>query len=1082
MRAISQSFRRPVSLPTLAIILTLMITIFGGCSAQSKREAALRKADSFYEQGQYEHAEIEYLNLLKLNPKDAHAIARVGSIAFEQGRLGRAFEVLSLAKTIAPENISVREQLAFILLSIGNRSEAVAQANAILDIKPTSADAPVILAEGSLDPDSASTATLRLSTLLTNASAKAPILVGLAILTAREGKLEEASQLINQAIAADSKFAAAYAVQGAIHAAQNHLDLADAALARSVELSSNRSPRRVQYAIFKLGRGDRKGARQILENTIEKAPDFFPARVRLAELNGLEGRYDDASAQLSPILAADPNHAEALLISAKIALAQKDTPKAASRIETLLRLYPKFPEAHFEAALMYLVKNEPVQAQNSLIKALAAKPDYREAILLLATVYIRQDNRSEAIVLLRGWLEKSGKTPITPQTFDGYALLAEALFRQGNLTETLSIYDRLEEAVPGREQLALQRGVVLRQLNRPIDARLALTEALRRNPKSVRALEQLVELDFAEKRPGDAKNRVDSALAEQSNTPELQLLSAKIHIVNKELPEAESRLNKAIQLAPDLVQPYLLLTQLQLGRGEMNKALATLSTVLSKQPANREALSLTVAIHEKTKNYSEARKAYEKLLEQEPNSAKILNNLAYLLSEHNKEHEKAYELALKAREIAPDDPNIADTLGWIVFHRGDFGRARNLLRESTAKLPESAESHFHLAMAYAMLGENRLAIDATKQALAIPGDFPSSAEARLRLKLLEVVPAQANPADAKFLEQHLSTHPNDVTALTKLAAVRKRDGNLAEAIALQARAVAASPQSSQLLLTMAEMRAKEGKSAEALELARSARRLAPSDLQLSAALGNLAYSLSDFEWAYTLLQEGSRGTNDPAVLFALGHAAYSLGRTNEAETAYRSANRIQSEPDVSQRLQLIERAAAPNIDPESIALARKRLSANPNDVPALMLLATASIEPTETVRYLERILTVYPKFAPANRLLALTLGESSADDSRALTLLTQAREQYRDDPRLTLALAAVTYRTGDFKRTLTLIDGIRERLPSNADLWFYRGFSQFQLGQSELGTESLKNAIRLGLAGSKREQVNIKLAEIQSTR
>jgi Flp pilus assembly protein TadD len=35
----------------------------------------------------------------------------------------------------------------------------------------------------------------------------------------------------------------------------------------------------------------------------------------------------------------------------------------------------------------------------------------------------------------------------------------------------------------------------------------------------------------------------------------------------------------------------------------------------------------------------------------------------------------ALKYAVRAQEAAPDDPHVADTLGWILFKRGEFDRA-----------------------------------------------------------------------------------------------------------------------------------------------------------------------------------------------------------------------------------------------------------------------------------------------------------------------------------------------------------------------------------------------------------------------
>jgi len=42
----------------------------------------------------------------------------------------------------------------------------------------------------------------------------------------------------------------------------------------------------------------------------------------------------------------------------------------------------------------------------------------------------------------------------------------------------------------------------------------------------------------------------------------------------------------------------------------------------------------------------------------------------------------ALQLAQRAKEVAPDDPSISDTLGWILYKRGIYQRALGLLKES----------------------------------------------------------------------------------------------------------------------------------------------------------------------------------------------------------------------------------------------------------------------------------------------------------------------------------------------------------------------------------------------------------------
>lgn len=58
-----------------------------------------------------------------------------------------------------------------------------------------------------------------------------------------------------------------------------------------------------------------------------------------------------------------------------------------------------------------------------------------------------------------------------------------------------------------------------------------------------------------------------------------------------------------------------------------------------------------------------------------PRSASLMNDLAYLWACRDMELEHAEALANKALEYCPDEPAFLDTLGWILYRRGQFTQA-----------------------------------------------------------------------------------------------------------------------------------------------------------------------------------------------------------------------------------------------------------------------------------------------------------------------------------------------------------------------------------------------------------------------
>ena len=67
-------------------------------------------------------------------------------------------------------------------------------------------------------------------------------------------------------------------------------------------------------------------------------------------------------------------------------------------------------------------------------------------------------------------------------------------------------------------------------------------------------------------------------------------------------------------------------------------------------------------IHEQRDDIPKARESYEKALALNPRFAPAANNLAWILSEHGGDRDRALALAQTAKEQAPEDPRVSDTL------------------------------------------------------------------------------------------------------------------------------------------------------------------------------------------------------------------------------------------------------------------------------------------------------------------------------------------------------------------------------------------------------------------------------------
>ena len=263
--------------------------------------------------------------------------------------------------------------------------------------------------------------------------------------------------------------------------------------------------------------------------------------------------------------------------------------------------------------------------------------------------------------------------------------------------------------------------------------------------------------------------------------------------------------------------------------------------------------------------------------------------------------DKAYDLAQKAREAVPNEPSIADTLGWIMFKKGDYGNALRLLQESAGKLPDLPEAQFHVGMAHYMLGEEEPARLALQKAVDAPSDFPGKDEARQRLALLAVRVGAANGGVRTELENYLRQWPNDPAAMVRLAQVQERDGAVDQAVKTYEKVVADNPlyapATRQLALLYGQL---STDSPKAYELVTKARQAYPDDPDIAKTLGILNYRRGYYPQSVELLKEAAaKRKDDPELLYYLGEAYRQLKQYAECKGVLERALTLNLSPGLA---------------------------------------------------------------------------------------------------------------------------------------------------------------------------------------
>jgi len=103
--------------------------------------------------------------------------------------------------------------------------------------------------------------------------------------------------------------------------------------------------------------------------------------------------------------------------------------------------------------------------------------------------------------------------------------------------------------------------------------------------------------------------------------------------------------------------------------------------------------------------YDKAIEKYQTVISINPDFVPACNNLACLLAEQGRDLKDALKLAEKANKLAPNRPEIVDTLGWVYYKNKDYKNATEMLEKANKLSANNPFILYHLGMSYNKMGK-----------------------------------------------------------------------------------------------------------------------------------------------------------------------------------------------------------------------------------------------------------------------------------------------------------------------------------------------------------------------------------------
>ncbi len=198
--------------------------------------------------------------------------------------------------------------------------------------------------------------------------------------------------------------------------------------------------------------------------------------------------------------------------------------------------------------------------------------------------------------------------------------------------------------------------------------------------------------------------------------------------------EAETDYRRALEKEPNRSGTQLLLLNQYVQNGHFDDALKMLDDRIKKEPTDANTYAMEGSIYAQMGKTQQAKQNYAAALERDPNQDLAANNLAYTLAEEGHDLDKALGLAQGVRKRHPEDPTIADTLGWVYSKLGRPVLALEPAKFAVSKQPDNGAFLYHLGIIYKDNNQNADAESTLKKVVAIKKDFNEKKLADATLK------------------------------------------------------------------------------------------------------------------------------------------------------------------------------------------------------------------------------------------------------------------------------------------------------------------------------------------------------------
>lgn len=418
-------------------------------------------------------------------------------------------------------------------------------------------------------------------------------------------------------------------------------------------------------------------------------PKATAARQTVAGILVARGRLLDAKPHLEALLAEEgPRTAHAFLHLDNLLARHPDRRAVLELVSALAEPYPSLPEAHFAVARAALKAEDWDLASAAIARALALRPDWEAAVVLESEI-LKVRDLDAAAARLAAFLARH------PQAREVRLAYARLLVQKNDFAVARQEFEKLVRDFPQSPEVPFAIGLLSMQLGEWATAAEYLERALDLGFRDRNAvLLYLGQVEEARRRWQAAQRWYEAVEGERAFAARLKVAQ----LIARQGRVAEARAYLAGLKPATTAQRVLVIqaeAQVLREARRFQEAFRLLSQALEKFPDTPDLLYDRAMVAERLDKLSVLEADLRKLIRLKPDHAHAYNALGYTLADRTTRYEEARVLLEKALALAPDDPFVLDSMGWLYYKLKDYAKAQSYL-ERAFGLRADAEIAAHL--------------------------------------------------------------------------------------------------------------------------------------------------------------------------------------------------------------------------------------------------------------------------------------------------------------------------------------------------------------------------------------------------